>query len=215
MRTIRTILCLAALTAGVATSMAQSNVYSLNVVGYVNTPFLGASGAAKLNVVANPLNNTNNTLNGVLNNTSIPLGANFFAWNGTGFNTATWLGDSWDNNFSFPPGTGALILTDGNFTNTFVGEVLQGSLTNSFSSGYSMKASQVPQAGDLDALGLGAALGLGDNVLKWNFATQGYDTYTFLGVGSWDPSTPSVGVGEGFFINSTAGGNWTRNFTVQ
>jgi len=196
--------------------MAQSNVYSLNVVGYVNTPFLGASGAAKLNVVANPLNGTNNTINGVLNNANIPFGANFFSWNGTGFTASTWLSDHWDPDASFPPGVGAFILTDGNWTNTFVGEVLQGSLTNTFSTGYSMKASQVPQAADLDTLGLGAALGFGDNVLKWNFTTQAYDTYTFLGsVGNWDPSVPSVGVGEGFFISSTAGGNWTRNFTVQ
>ena len=217
MRT-KTLCCIAAFAACIATStMAQSNVYSLNVVGYVSKGFQGASGAAKLNIVANPLNTTNNTINGVLNSTTIPFGANFFHWNGSGFDTATWLGDSWDNNYNFPPGEGGFVLTDSNFTNTFVGEVLQGSLTNSFGVGFSLKASLVPQAGDLDTLGLGSALGVGDNVLKWNFATQGYDTFTFLGGGAagWDPSQPSVAVAEGFFINSTAGGKWVRNFTVQ
>jgi len=214
---IKTLCSVAAFAACIGTSMAQSNVYSLNVVGYVSTGFQGSAGNAKLNIVANPLNTTNNTINGVLNSPNIPFGANFFRWNGTGFDTATWLGDQWDSNYAFPPGEGGFVLCDGNFTNTFVGEVLQGALTNHFNAGYSLKSSKVPQAGDLDTLGLGAALGFGDNVLKWNFGSQGYSTFTFLGggAGGWDPSQPSVGVGEGFFINSTAGGNWVRNFTVQ
>ena len=37
MRT-KALLCAAALAAGTAASMAQSNVYSLNIVGYVNVP---------------------------------------------------------------------------------------------------------------------------------------------------------------------------------
>ena len=40
----------ALLAAGVATSMAQSNVYSLNIVGYVNVPVAGT-----LTAMSNPL----------------------------------------------------------------------------------------------------------------------------------------------------------------
>ena len=49
---------MAALAAGVATSMAQSsNVYSLNVVGYVNVtlPSLNPSSVGGLSFIANPL----------------------------------------------------------------------------------------------------------------------------------------------------------------
>src|SRR5882672_2501980 len=57
MRT-KTLICAAVLmAAGVATSLAQSNVYSLNVVGYVNVP---TTGAGNFNMMANPLNNANN-----------------------------------------------------------------------------------------------------------------------------------------------------------
>src|ERR1700674_3452751 len=59
MRT-KTLICAAALlAAGVATSMAQSNVYSLNVVGYVNVP---TTGGGFFNMIANPLNNANNSI---------------------------------------------------------------------------------------------------------------------------------------------------------
>src|SRR6267378_4268086 len=63
MRT-KTLLCAAALAAGVVSSMAQSNVYSLNVVGYVNKPFKNGL----YTLVSNPLNGTNNTLNTILPN---------------------------------------------------------------------------------------------------------------------------------------------------
>lgn len=206
---------MAALAAGAATSMAQSNVYSLNIVGYVNKVFTGGT-PAKFTPVGNPLKATNNTINALINGPQVPFGANFFQWNGSGYNTATFLGDQWDNNYTLNPGDGGFVLTDATFTNTFVGEVVLSS-TNSFSTGYSFKTSVVPQAGDLDTLGLGPALGFGDNVLLWNFGSQSFVTYTFLGggPGGWDPILPVVAVAESFFINSTAGGNWIRHFTVQ
>ncbi len=194
--------------------MAQSNVYSLNIVGYVTKTFTGGS-PSKYTAVANPLNATNNTLNSLINGPQVPFGANFYQWNGTGYTVATYLGDSWDNNLTVAPGGGSFLLTDTSFTNTFVGEVVLDS-TNHYNAGFSFKASVVPQASDLDTLGLGATLGFGDNILLWNFATQSFVAYTFLGggAGGWDPSQPSVGVAEAFFINSAAAGNWVRHFTV-
>jgi hypothetical protein len=166
-------------------------------------------------MVANPLNTTNNTLNNLINGPQVPLGANFYRWNGSGFDIATYFG-SWDNNYSLPPGEGGFFLTDTKFTNTFVGEVMQGPLTNSFPAGFSIKASQVPQTGDLDTLGLSAALQPADTIYLWNFGTQSFVIYTYFGSpGSWDPSPPSVTVGDSFFINASAPGKWVRNFTVQ
>src|SRR6185369_17551314 len=70
----------AILAAGIASSMAQSNVYSLNVVGYVNRTFVGGG---LFSLTANPLNTTNNTLGGVfgLPGTGVPNGTQVQAWN--------------------------------------------------------------------------------------------------------------------------------------
>jgi hypothetical protein len=62
MRT-KTLVCAAALAAGLATSaLAQSNVYSLNVVGYYNVTVP----ANTFVLVGNQLNTTNNTLPGII-----------------------------------------------------------------------------------------------------------------------------------------------------
>src|SRR3954470_8755678 len=74
MRT-KALLCAAALAAGAATSMAQSNVYSLNVVGYYNVPVP----ANQLVLVANQLNTTNNTIAGLIQG---PPNAQFYKYNG-------------------------------------------------------------------------------------------------------------------------------------
>ncbi len=50
MRTLKALLCLSALAAGIATTVAQSNVYSLNIVGYVNVPV-----PSGYSLLANPL----------------------------------------------------------------------------------------------------------------------------------------------------------------
>src|SRR5436309_353228 len=55
MRT-KVLLGLAVLAAGAATSMAQSNVYSLNIVGYCNVPVKGG-----YSFLSNPLDNGNNS----------------------------------------------------------------------------------------------------------------------------------------------------------
>src|SRR5690349_6995431 len=127
MRT-KTLLCAAALAAGIATTaVAQSNVYSLNVVGYYNVP---APVNAKI-MIGNQLNTTNNTLAGIIPNPP-PL-SQFFKYNG-GFSAynfddvdLVWLPDG---NASLAPGEGGFFISSANTTLTFVGEVRQGSLTN-------------------------------------------------------------------------------------
>jgi len=89
MRT-KTLLSIAALTAaGVASSMAQSNVYSLNIVGYCNVPTRGG-----YNFQSNPLNNGNNNATTLYPNPSPDGGAS----NGPrdGDNIQKWTGASWN-----------------------------------------------------------------------------------------------------------------------
>src|SRR5256885_10449229 len=90
MRT-KVLLGLAVLAAGAATSMAQSNVYSLNIVGYCNVPT-----PAGYTFQSNPMDNGNNSAVVVIPNpnpdpsgTSGQLGpwdgSAIQEWTGTGF----------------------------------------------------------------------------------------------------------------------------------
>jgi hypothetical protein len=217
MRT-KALLCAAALAAGAVTSMAQSNVYSLNVVGYINQTLAGSS-AGQYQMIANQLNTTNNTIGSL-----IPVAPDFttlLKWNGTGFDSTTYasFAGGWDHpTFTLNPGEGAFINSPNPWTNTFVGEVLQGSLTNAYPAGYSIRASQIPLAGTLTALQLPASqLSDTDNVLQWNVATQSYISYTLLG-GTWFGGTlsePTLAIGESMFLFPAKAGNWVQNFTVQ
>jgi len=85
MRT-KTLLCMAAMAAGVATSMAQSNVYSLNIVGYANVP--NPNG---FTFQSNPFDTGTNSATQVIPNagdgvnpTSLD-GSAIQEWTGTGF----------------------------------------------------------------------------------------------------------------------------------
>jgi len=205
MRTKALLLSAALLAAGLTGSTAQS-VYSVNAVGYVNLSL-----PAAYSMIANPLNTTNNTLNALLSDA--PNSSQVLKWNGTGFDVATFFFGAWDNNFTLNPGEGAFILPNGPYTVTFVGEVMQGSLTNPIPAGYSIRASQVPQSGGLTTtLGL-TQLENGSQVLVWN--GSGYNVHTLF-FGNWDPTEPSINVGQSFFINAAgAGASWTRAFSVN
>jgi hypothetical protein len=96
-------------------------------------------------------------------------------------------------------------------TITFVGEVLQGSLTNPVPAGFSIESSMIPVAGTLSQLGVP-----GDDfdaVYKWTGAGWQSSSYDSA-VGGWDPDL-SISVGESFFLKRAQAGQWVRNFTVQ
>jgi len=207
MRTKTLILAAVLGAASVATSSAQ--VFSQNAVGYVNKAF-----PTGFTLFANPLNNTapnGNTLSNLF--PSAPLFANFYKWTGSGFNIATFTPGGWDQpNLTLTPGEGAFFNTDTAFTNTFVGDVMQGNLVNPIGTGFSIKSSQVPQSGAVDTLGL-TNLSTFDNLYKWN--GSGYTIYTVLPGGGWDPSTPSLNVAEAAFINASVATSWNRTFSVN
>jgi hypothetical protein len=128
---------------------------------------------------------------------------------------------------SMNPGEGALILTtagSADLTNTFVGEVLQGNLTNSYIPGYQMTANQAPDTGSVTALGLTTPTPVTSRLLKWNntVGAQGdWEVFTRTGFGVfWSPSVPNLDVAEGILLlaqaapPATGAFNWVRNFTV-
>ena len=208
--------------AGILTSMAQTNVYSVNVVGYVNVTVTNGQFA----MIANPLQSTNNTLGALISN--VPDGTQAYRWNGTGY--AIYLFEQIDPNTpgewspngsaSLAPGEGIFLRNNAstNLTITFVGEVLQGTLTTPLPAGYEIRSSKVPQAGRVTT-DLAMPARDGDQLFKWNSATGGYLTYLFEQAapgtpGDWSPSEPVINVGESFFVRKNAAENWTRTFTV-
>ncbi len=206
MRT-KTLLLTAALgVAGVASSMAQ--VYSVNAVGYVNLTI-----PKGFSIVANPLNASANTISALF--ASAPDGTTIYKYNNaTGkYAINSFSFGQWDNaSDTLTPGQGAFISVLSTYTNTFVGEVMQGSLTNAIAKGFSIISSQVPQTGKLST-DLGYAAKEGDTVYKFSNATSKYVQSNFS-FGSWD-TEPTINVGEGFFISTTAATVWTRTFSTQ
>jgi hypothetical protein len=113
------------------------------------------------------------------------------------------------------PGEGAFVKipdTSEPVTVTFVGEVMQGSLSLPLPAGFSIASSQVPQADNLDNLGFPAVKQ--DIVYKWDGA--GYAPYSVNVItGAWNPEVPMVEVAEAFFVKKAAAVNWDREFSVN
>jgi len=223
MRTKSILAAAAIIAAGAASSMAQSNVYSLNVVGYVNTV---VEGGGSYNLLANPLKNTSAGGNNLTNlfSGAQPITSQILTWDVASFDFAlvqpSHNGVSWDVNVALPPGTGFFYVNAGStFTNTFVGEVVQGSFTNFItgSGSYNCIGSSVPIGGSFtNAIG-GLAPAITDQVLKWDVATFDFNTTqpSFNGA-VWDTTALNINVGEGlFYVRAGADQNWVRNFTVQ
>jgi hypothetical protein len=218
MRTKTLLAAAAMLAAGLASSMAQSNVYSLNVVGYVNTVFKGGN---LFTATANPLNTASNTLTGIFGGggTGLPAGSQVQAWNYAAQDffapyIKTPLGWGANAGVSVAPGQGLFVKIAGaDYTNTYVGEVLQGSLTNATLATFNFIGNLVPQTGLATAVGLVPAPGA--QVQQWNVGTQDFVLYTKNPVGWNAPGEPTINVAEGFFLKNSAAYNWIRNFTVQ
>ena len=96
MRTKTLIIAAAALAVGVASSMAQ--IYSQNIVGYVNTPVL-----VGYNLLTAPVTpNTTNNAEAVL--PSLESGDQLLVWNGNGYNVDLFISaGNWLDGGSFAP----------------------------------------------------------------------------------------------------------------
>jgi hypothetical protein len=231
MRTKTLLLTAALVAAGVASSQAQSNVYSLNIVGYVNIPvqkgklymlnnaFTTGTGDNITNVLIQPyMGGTND----------VPDPAIDAGWDGTqlyafhrlsfsgyvneGYNTgygwAPGTGDPGDVNgnstLTLPPGTGFWLLPTTNSTVTFTGSVVLGS-TNTIAGGGSPSHPVISQIGSAYA----GATTLSQLGLNGNDGDLIYRYYnTAFGV----PAGYSGSVGHyGGGISYNAGYGWYDN----
>jgi hypothetical protein len=226
MRTLKALACAAALTAGLGTAVAQ-NVYSLNVVGYYNVTLTNN----QFWIVANQLNTTNNQIQYV-----IPTAQDFttvYKWNGSSYGINQYVspanyGNGWDHpTDTLNPGEAAMIKdpgTGGGQTLTFVGEVLQGALSNNIpTDALCFRSYSVPMAATLAA----ASVPGEDFDITYVWTGRNYGivtTYTSpanYGNG-WDSdgsgNGPLLAVGQGFGYKkypANHGNAWIQNFTVQ
>jgi hypothetical protein len=240
MRTKTLLIAAAALVAGIISSNAQ--VYSANVVGYVNVALTNGV----LNAISPTLDvdgsGTNNTIATVVGTNNIPLNSTIYVYTGSGYDTVIYsksghspnfvtnwyLGVTITNNYPLNPGVGFFIIPGGNFTNVQVGTVLQGSLTNSkvpsVGGTLGLVSSQVPLSGGITTT-LNYQPQVNDTV--YLYSGGGYQTYIYSKAGhspnfvtNWyygvTISEPQINVGQAFWLKpANSGSVWTNNFIVH
>ena len=198
----------AALVAGVISSDAQ--VYSANIVGYVNV----TCPAGALVLTSNPLDKGTNTANDLLS--ALPTKSSIQVWNGTGFTAFTKGAAGFSPNPSLPVGTGFFVKASSAFTNTFVGNVVPNpggnQSTVALPSGtLVLVGSTLPIAGTFNdvgtnALNLVATLPNKSSIQTWNGTA--FTAFT-KGAGGFSPNPP-LSVAQGFFIKSASATNWVQ-----
>jgi hypothetical protein len=211
---IKTLLGLAAFAVSAATCVAQSNVYSVNIVGYVNVPVL----ANQFALVSNPLKGPSSSItNIVLSDAAIDTV--IYKWNGTGYDQTLWFGaaDGWLPVVDLNLGEAFFIRSPVATTVTFVGEVATGTVNQSIPVGTSLKANSIPVAQAWPGADVG---NVDDTIYTWG--GTGWDsTWIYFGApDGWldqnnnGPDGPNLTVGRGvaYLNKGTAAINWTRTF---
>jgi hypothetical protein len=243
MRTKTLLLAAALSAAGLASSMAQSNVYSINVVGYINVPVTKHPNA--LSLIANQLNAAGgNTMNNTMG-TNNPqwAGCSCITFDPVGqvFITSTYnnLQGKWnpDVNPGLSPGRGTFFKNsasgNGPTNITFVGEVPQGALSDRLVGGgvlfFEYRSIPTPLAGGITTVGgLNTTnIGIGSKSYQWDNSLGGtygsipskpIRTVGTFGNPIWPAGQePILAVGEATVLQvaNPTPGNWTLNFTVQ
>jgi len=217
---------------GSVSVMAQTNVYSLNAVGYINVSLLPGYNIITCPLVASPNNSISNLLNNA--NSQYQNGARnpaqVFAYEGGVYSSDT---ASASANASGWGGGGTITVNPGqaiffynpsttNMSATFVGTVATGSQTNALYPGYNLVGSIVPVSGDLVTNSLstftnGQNSGRESDVLFTYAPGIGYSQNTYT-AGAWSSGDPTItNVYEGFFFFNALSttNNWIENYNVQ
>jgi hypothetical protein len=224
---------------GSVSVMAQTNVYSLNAVGYINvaiTPGFNMISCPLIetpdNTIGTVLNNANSNYNGVAVYfwfpTATPPGySEDTALIGGKFGTTNANGWTSGGTNLAAPGVGFWFDSPVSNTITFVGTVPTGPITNHIVPGFNLVGSVVPMSGDVVSNSISALTNytIGDVVYTYNASNNPvYSEYVtangkFAGYGyngNWtsagDPILPFVG--EGFWYDASASFNWVENYSV-
>ncbi len=196
----------------------ETNLFSLNVVGYVNVRC-----PPGLSLIANPLKYelTNDVIGHLW--TVAPDGLQAFKYGANeNYEVSTFdgLSQTWSNpEMDISTGIGFYVQnpTSLTITQTFVGEVLQGVLVNPLPEGFSTKGALVPQAGSINSVHLIPGEP-GDQLSIYINNLQGGGDYilsTFSGTdNAWMPDL-IINPGQGFWIQKQHAQNWVRVFYVN
>jgi hypothetical protein len=187
----------------------EAQVYSSNIVGYINLVLANGD-----NLIANQLSQGGNTL-GELFPQGAPEGTTFTEWNPS---QLAYLPQSiydtnsgWSIDYTLSYGQGGLLDARSAFTNTFVGSVWPG-----YDGVHPFVPPQVTDNGVLllscfipindatfyDVIGRNPEVG--DNVTWLNAATRQYQTTVFENSG-WNNGDPSLSVGQAAFFGLGGG----------
>jgi len=219
MRT-KALLGLAALTVGLTSAVAQ-NVYSLNVVGYVNVP-LHANKLSFLSVPLIPNGGNFNVTNSIVLSDAQDQ-ATIYAWTGTGWNpdAPAWVaGFGWYPDMVISNGIGFFLASKAESTLTFVGDVPQGALSYNIPAGLSTLANKVPVTANFPGASVGHDT---DTLYTWTGTGWNPDSPAYVGGYGWYSADPNVTTNgpllapaeAGFYVNTGAAIPFTQNFTVQ
>jgi len=223
MRTkITALLGLAAVAVGLSTAQAQ-NVYSLNVVGYVNVTLTDG----QFSFLSYPFQDVNGNFD--ITNTlpvgDVQTGAVLYQWLGTQWNpnNPTWYaGYGWYPDVIISNGVGFFILPAATSTLTMVGQVQQGAISYTIPTGLSTLANMVPVSTNFPTAAVGNNA---DNMLTWGPGQEwNPNAWTYYAGYGWDnggnpgdsADGPLLNPGDAVFYENTAGAiPFTQNFTVQ
>lgn len=203
--------------ASVVSSFAQ-NVYSVNVVGYINLTLSNQFSLISCQLDNGAGNLVTNIFTGLPNQTVI------YKFNGATYDSLTFVSAAagWNppsqRQMTLAPGEGVFVKKPTGVATiniTFVGEVMQGDLVNPVGLGFDMYSAMVPQQGGIVSVHNYAPANQ-DVVYKWA-GTGWAGAKTWLtSLNRWNPAgEPVLEVGEAVFINSKSVKNWTRTFHVN
>lgn len=217
---------MAALAAMLTSAVAQ-NVYSVNVVGYVNVTVV----AGQLSFMSLPLAAIDGNYD-ISNTIKMDNGdgsqdfSSMFWWNKTAGswdnNNPLWLGGTWDAAVTISNGVGFFILPNASGTVTFVGEVPQGTIPYTAPMGMQTFANKIPVSTNWPGADVGNDF---DTIWTWNKTAGTWDNAQFLYLaGAWDnggnPGNnvegPFLNPGDAIFYLNDSGADYsfTRSFTV-
>jgi len=220
-------LAIAAATLAVGAITSQAQVYSQNIVGYVNQAFP----PSKYVLVTTPMDTGNNVITNIIQ--GVPGGSLLQIWSGGGFNSYQYKGtpkhwinlldNTTNDNYVLSPGVGYFLESGGvvGFTNTYSGQIVVNSgsaATNALTTGLQPVGSKVPFS---DVITNGATVNLqvggGTTIQIWNVGSQNYTSYqwknaqhSFQNLSTLVYTNPVINVGQGFFISPNVATNWIQ-----
>lgn len=211
MRTKSLFAAAAILAGGAVASFGQGNVYSLNIVGYINVELTSGS----LHLLSNPLKPSegNYSVNNIVKLQDAGSdGTTLFKWDGSQWIPVGYIeGFGWDTEVDINHGEGFFIQPTLTQTITFVGEVATGDSATAISGALSLLGSKIPVAGPVPGSTTGND---GDTIFTWNVAANSWVPTGFIEGFGWDGDNvegPVVQVGEGFFYQNTGSTvNWVQ-----